>query len=66
MTPYDKLKSLPEAQTFLKPLLSFEHLDEIASEISDNQSAKLMNTARIKLFSNINEQKSKPLSLSMP
>ena len=58
MTPYDKLKSLPDPQTFLKPLVSFDQLDQIASEISDNQSAKRMNNARINLFNNINEQHS--------
>lgn len=66
MTPYDKLKSLPEAQTFLKPFVSFDQLDQIASEISDNQSAKQMNNARINLFNNINEQHSKTLRKSMP
>ena len=58
MTPYEKLRSLPGPQTFLKPSVSFGHLDQIASEISDNQSAKRMNNARINLFNNINEQHS--------
>jgi len=41
-------------------------LDKIASEISDNQSAKRMNNARINLFNNINEHDSKTLRKSMP
>ena len=66
MTPYDKLKSLPEPQIFLKPLVSFAQLDQIASEISDNQSAKQMNNARTNLFNNINEHVSKTLRKSIP
>jgi hypothetical protein len=31
MTPYEKLKSLPKAETFLKAGLTFKQLDEIAS-----------------------------------
>ncbi|MGH8499224.1 MAG: hypothetical protein ACRERV_10520 [Methylococcales bacterium] len=65
MTPYDKLKSLPEAQRFLKPLIFLQSLDDFASEFSDNQSAKLMNNAKIKLFNHINEQLSKTLRVSL-
>ena len=39
MTPYDKLKSLPGAKDYLKPGLSFEILDQLAHQISDNQAA---------------------------
>ena len=66
MTPYDKLKSLPDAGRFLKPFCDFIQLDEIASKFSDNQSAKLMNNAKIKLFNNINEQNAKTLTVSLP
>lgn len=66
MTPYDKLKSLPDAQRFLKPFCDFTQLDEIASKFTDNQSAKLMNNAKIKLFNSINEQNLKPLRKSLP
>jgi transposase InsO family protein len=57
MTPYDKLKSLPDAHRFLKPDLSFEAMDEIAYAISDNESAKQLNQAKLKLFKSIFEQK---------
>lgn len=66
MTPYEKLRSLPEAQTFLRSFLSFDQLDQIASEFSDNQSARRMNNARTNLFNNINEQHPKTLRISMP
>lgn len=56
MTPYEKLKSLPNPDKFLKPGLSFIQLDEIANKISDNQSAKQTYDAKKRLFKQINEQ----------
>lgn len=50
MTPYDKLKSLPEASTYLQPGVTFEQMDKIAHEYSDNEAAKRLNEARAKLF----------------
>ncbi|MCU7906455.1 MAG: hypothetical protein KZQ76_11570 [Candidatus Thiodiazotropha sp. (ex Epidulcina cf. delphinae)] len=55
-TPYDKLKPLPEADTFLKPGITFDQLDAIALAISDNEAAKQMNEAKHKLFKTIFEQ----------
>ena len=55
-TPYGKLKSLPNAQRFLKPGTIFEQLDEIAMAISDNDAAKQMNAAKRQLFKTIFEQ----------
>lgn len=66
MTPYDKLKSLPDPDKFLKPDLNFTQLDEIASKISDNQSAKQTCDARDKLFTKINEQEKKLLKNHHP
>lgn len=54
MTPYEKLKSLPNAETFLKPGLSFQELDEIALQQSDNEAARQLNQARTELFQSIN------------
>lgn len=59
MTPYDKLKSLPEASTYLKPGISFARLDEIAYQISDNEAARQLQQARQKLFKSITEQESR-------
>jgi hypothetical protein len=56
MTPYDKLKSLPDAKGYLKPGTSFEILDTFAVEISDNQAADQLQKARQKLFNTINER----------
>ena len=56
MTPYDKLKSLPNAKEYLKPDTSFEILDKIAHQISDNQAADQLQKARRKLFKTIHGQ----------
>ena len=53
MTPYDKLKSLPNAKDYLKPGISFEILDKLAHQISDNQAADQLQKARQKLFKTI-------------
>lgn len=50
-TPYEKLKSLPNTQQYLKKGISFEKLDKIAYEISDTDFAKIMNLEKKKLFS---------------
>ena len=54
-TPYEKLKSIPQAENFLKPGYSFENLDEIAEKMSDNACADLLQIERNKLFSQIFE-----------
>ena len=53
MTPYDKLKSLPDAKDYLKPGVSFEILDRLAHQISDNHAADQLQKARRKLFKTI-------------
>jgi len=53
MTPYDKLRSLPEAQGFLKPGITLEHLDQQAYRRSDNEAAQQLNEARNQLFQSI-------------
>jgi len=57
MTPYEKLKSLKQAESYLKEPLSFEQLDKEAYKISDNQFTDQMNLAKKQLFKQINEQK---------
>jgi transposase InsO family protein len=53
MTPYDKLKSLPKAHTFLKTAVSFSALDALALNITDNEAVERVNKARTKLFDKI-------------
>lgn len=50
MTPYDKLKSLPDAPSHLKPQVSFAGLDRLARTLSDNEAAAQLNAARRRLF----------------
>lgn len=59
MTPYDKLKSLPQAHSFLKPGVTFEKLDALAHEITDNEAAERMNQARSLLFQTISQREFK-------
>src|SRR3990170_4369509 len=56
MTPYEKLKSLPDAETFLKPGVTFGQLDRTAAAMSDNEAAERLNEARKKLFQSINRR----------
>ena len=56
MTPYDKFKSLPEPERYLKPGLTLKHLDDIVSANSDNEAARQLNEAKQKLFKTIFEQ----------
>ena len=53
MTPYEKLKSLPDAAACLKPGTSFDELDAAAAEMSDNDAARALNEARDRLFASI-------------
>lgn len=50
MTPYEKLKSLENAEQYLKPKFSFNELDKIANEKSDNEFAEEMQKQKSKLF----------------
>jgi transposase InsO family protein len=53
MTPYEKLKSLHQAEQFLKPGITFLQLDAQARAVSDNEAAKHLNDARTTLFKTI-------------
>jgi transposase InsO family protein len=53
MTPYEKLKSLPQADAFLKSGITFTQLDAQASAMSDNAAAEQMNSERSALFKTI-------------
>lgn len=55
-TPYEKLKALPAAITFLKPGVTFDALDQTAQAMTDNQAAERLLKAREKLFSRFHAQ----------
>jgi IS30 family transposase len=53
MTPYEKFKSLPSAESYLRPGVTLEKLDDIARQMSDNEFAERMVKARSNLFQHI-------------
>lgn len=55
-TPYEMLKSLPGAASYLRRGLTFNLLDEQATAMSDNLAAKHLNQARGKLFRAISKR----------
>ena len=52
-TPYERLKSLPEAESYLRPGVTFEELEITANQMSDNKFAERMVKARSNLFGQI-------------
>ena len=56
MTPYEKLKSLPNAEQYLKPGISFQDLDALATSISDNDAAQRLNEAKARLFKSVSNR----------
>ena len=54
MTPYEKLKSLPDAVKYLKEGVYFGDLDSIATKKTDLEVARDLKKEREKLFQNIN------------
>jgi len=52
MTPYEKFKSLPNCEQYLRPRITLEMLDSIAYSKSDNEFAEEMQKAKEELFKN--------------
>lgn len=57
MTPYQRLRSLPQAEKHLVKGMTFARLDAMAHEMSDNESAERMVKARSDLFQLIASRK---------
>jgi hypothetical protein len=49
-TPYEKFKSLSDADKSLKPGITFKQLDAQSVKMSDNNAALALNNTRKKLF----------------
>ena len=49
-TPYEKLKSLPEAEKYLKSNMSFGQLDKTALKMSDTECARKMSAVKAELL----------------
>lgn len=56
-TPFEALKLHPKASEFLKEGITFEILEKIANEKSDNECAALMQKAKTELFKNLSRHK---------
>ena len=56
MTPYAKLRSLPNVAACLKPDITLPQLDNIAASMTDNEAALQLNQARTKLFQSIHRR----------
>lgn len=56
-TPYEKLKSLPNAKQYLKKGVTFDELDYKANMMSDSEAARQMNLALKKLLHKIFNKK---------
>ena len=56
MTPWERLKSIPDYQNYLKPNITSQALDHIANAMSDNEAAKQVQQARKLLFQSINRR----------
>ena len=54
-TPFEKLKSLPNAEQNLKASVTIETLDAFPVQYSDNKSADRLRSARKKLFFSIDK-----------
>jgi len=52
-TPYERLKSVPQAESYLYPGVTLEKLRTTANQMSDNQFAERMVKARSNLFQQI-------------
>lgn len=50
LTPYEKLKSIPQAEHYLRPGVTFAALDAIARRMSDTEYAILMQKTKVELF----------------
>lgn len=53
LTPYEKFKSLPDAERYLKPGITLAELDAIARRMSDTEYAIMMQKQKAELFKNL-------------
>lgn len=53
LTPYEALKNIPNAKKYLKPGTTFNQLDQISMQHSDNEYANIMDEEKTKLFDKI-------------
>lgn len=56
-TPYARLKSLPNAKTYLKKGITFKMLDKVAFAESDNEFAEILQKKKEELFNSFKRKK---------
>ena len=56
MTPWERLKTIPEYETYFKPGITTESLEHDANALSDNDAASKVQQARKRLFQSINRR----------
>lgn len=56
MTPYEKFRSLTTPSQHLKPGTTLKQLDAFANEMTDNEAAEQLNSARDHLFKQLHER----------
>ena len=56
MTPWERLKSIPNYETYLKLGITSQSLEHQANAMSDNDVAKQVQKARKLLFQSINRR----------
>lgn len=59
-TPYERFKSLPHAEQYLKPCVTFGELDKIAYAMSDNEYVKKCNVAKKIVTAQLQKQPKSP------
>ena len=59
-TPYEKLKGLKNAAQYLKPTLSWAHLDQVAQKMSDTECAQKMSAAKVQLLRRVQIESPRP------
>lgn len=63
-TPYQKLKSLPDAEQYLQPGVTFVQLDAIEAFCSDTDFAAAMRAAKYQLLKEIDEHEARELPMA--
>ena len=56
MTPFEKFRSLPKPSQYLKPGVTLKKLDAFANDMTDNEAADQLNSARDHLFKQLHER----------
>lgn len=56
LTPFEKLKTIPYVEKYLKPNVTIKILETISAKYSDNEMAEIVQRERDKMFASANKQ----------